>query len=1171
MGQNQAQIERPYIEGDADFDRRSPVSGERLGEEGSRGESCSPKFGSARPQDPVVGGVPRPTFRREGSRGAPGSQQFRTHFDLSSLPVPQVDLHNQAELWMSAEWMSEPLSRAHLGRGFKVNTAVGEDCMKKQIFQTTDSTTIKLGQPQTKEFFEVMNCDKGSDYAGVPTNLGMSYGPLTTADRAGEFWRETMLTTRRSVLCYRKQHICAHSRLGNPLLQRTTWDLDLDGTMFVSQIMWGAQLDVKLIVESEEPEDLSKIMSMMKTQLRTNKVNPNFASKFDSDQSSSGRKYMINILVAAAGVTLVIPDTPSLQQACALIHDFSKRCSELGEENWLPLGFAVCKISDIVPAMKLDGRNSLETQFAKAAEVFGLATYFKARLQTVLEECVQEYNRPFDGDMLDAYRRQVSTSLEFLSAKQDECLRYRELPLAKLLGLGEQATPVPVKASIGDANMMGLIGCACIEQPAQFPGWHYEGFAIVCNGTLTPHLSGFIRNDRDQVIRGRTAEILSGFASIGRHAFNPEKLRTHVQAKTGSDPSCGDLFIPDDMHDILDPKLKPNFRNKTMVLMGLMGSGKTSLYNRITGSQNAVSGRGQTCSVRVAEGHGLGPARELKVKDTPGLSSNTRGGMTVDEAMELRKALTKSPVAQIVIVVQCGNGTRDDELTQPFTGALEAIFSCDAFEKDANGMNLLLKKDLHSPKRPRAFVVFTKRDRMAMDTGGQIQQAVKGLRQAYPFIGPVAFIDERVSLSWIYDTVIACAGYQGEYTLSIPLCELFGKWKMSVPAIKDEWEDHIEKAREEMNDGAHEAVAAIQRAVDENKDVKVHGNFVDMLGPTMDCVIRFMDDLYDTQTQETLAKIYEVEDPLDVWSETNPFILNERANTMNAIKAELAPTLLNLRKKIQRSYPTSGASAVYRKCKNCQAIYLKPTGCNYIGACGAYRAADAGHQGAMDTVLQYIWKDRRLQIQKTAAHGDMETKAWERRSAMREKLGDQFPTYEGFDDDQPQQESGGWLSGWRFALPWGQGSRGSEEAPPLPLQRPRIAIQGKDETKKANKVKEITYGCGVSLNWDDMDPLSADELEKMGLIPQSTPQMSLEPVVDVRHMPIKIFLQRCGPNFAKFEQNFIKYDLNSLNDLDLDGLSEEERTAAIASVLPERVSKLELRVMLKTLREILPR
>lgn len=88
------------------------------------------------------------------------------------------------------------------------------------------------------------------------------------------------------------------------------------------------------------------------------------------------------------------------------------------------------------------------------------------------------------------------------------------------------------------------------------------------------------------------------------------------------EPHFGDLIMPEDMQSVFKTGGPPNFRGKSMVLMGPMGVGKTTLFNKLTGSNCPTSAGSDACTTRNKMQFGFAPADELRIVDTPGFASS---------------------------------------------------------------------------------------------------------------------------------------------------------------------------------------------------------------------------------------------------------------------------------------------------------------------------------------------------------------------------------------------------------------------------------------------------------------------------------------------------------------------------------------------------------------------
>ena len=172
----------------------------------------------------------------------------------------------------------------------------------------------------------------------------------------------------------------------------------------------------------------------------------------------------------------------------------------------------------------------------------------------------------------------------------------------------------------------------------------------------------------------------------------------------------GTCTSPDDMQQMFGGG-KPVYQNKNMVLIGTMGSGKTTLYNKLTNSNEKTSNGARTCTRKNASKKGLNI--ELQITDTPGLALD--GGVSVDDSLEVRKALTVGDVTQIVVVQSLPNNGRVSAL-ETSLAPIQKIMSCDTFRLDASGNDCWITRKERTPYRTRVFLVLTHRDKLPRST-----------------------------------------------------------------------------------------------------------------------------------------------------------------------------------------------------------------------------------------------------------------------------------------------------------------------------------------------------------------------------------------------------------------------------------------------------------------------
>lgn len=331
---------------------------------------------------------------------------------------------------------------------------------------------------------------------------------------------------------------------------------------------------------------------------------------------------------------------------------------------------------------------------------------------------------------------EVHKEITKLESIKDKCLKYRQLPIDKILEFVQDESSAVAPPSIypnqGDEeqSLNGFCGCGCVSIPfinsnGYESEYHYDGFLV--NGQACLH--GKLLRNNNLVSEGLARDLLS-ICQIQSHVFDPNFLKSKIMTSNSHDfdATYGDLFIPDDMHDrFIDSHgkfLKPSFKNKRMVLMGPMGVGKTSLFNRLTGSNTTASDMLQTCTKTNSISNGLGPASDLVANDTSGTAVSVINGMTVDQAFQLRKAITTGEVSQIVVTISAPNNARAQAYCDQLD-PLKEFFDCNTFRQDINGTDVVMNGNKSSPHRTRPFVVITHRDMVPLSARRNFLDIIK--------------------------------------------------------------------------------------------------------------------------------------------------------------------------------------------------------------------------------------------------------------------------------------------------------------------------------------------------------------------------------------------------------------------------------------------------------------
>ncbi|KAA8499034.1 hypothetical protein FVE85_6619 [Porphyridium purpureum] len=1066
---------------------------------------------------------------------------------------------------------SKGLSVDDLGRGFKLNIQSDEETFKPRVFKVDHGRSVFKTGKHASSFCKIMDSDdKIKEHMEIAGHLSVSYGPLISGAGSGTYLSESVKTSRRSTLRYRSRvcHSFAHVKQDDAGVLEPVDDLasmlasngcasddiaERYGTKFVDQILFGCQLDVQFSVTSSEDMDLSEIMAKLKGAIGVGPLSVEFSADFARRNEESSHKLSLEISATASGVNFVCPAKPNLEEVVQLIEDFNAESKALQEradqdledlkrtDRMTVVGFSLANIADYLTQLSRAEASMLDEKMQSVGECVAAASLWKARLEGAKMErhTVHRYSARERELVLRPYEKQVDAEIARLKKKLKECWEYRKLPLAELVGRITPTKEIPkLDLGGGEENILhGYIGNGFISSPVRLWGsveevcYDYEGFTLRNDdGKVKPWMAGRLLEPNEQarviVAAAETPEKLWLEVQIANHVLNPDVLVTQCQNDPMApyyDPTKGELFLPEHVRkQVEDYKMRnavPSFLSKTMLLLGGQGSGKTTLHKKLTGDIGMTSYAMQTCTKMRVSARAQGPAKDLIVVDTPGLGQSIR----FDEAMEIRKALITGDVTQIVMVAPLPITCRAEDFIAGIHGnGLDSIMNCDTFKKDKDGIDVTMLKPGSSNeplKRTQVFLVLTHRDayeskirELARLEGErpvfQYQRFVDEVRSRLPFVGPVAIVGPEVSVKWMYDTIVALAGYAKDWNTNyeIPLVECFREFPMSIPRPQNAGlEDILFHARSEIAARAalarEEMSAAVNQKAYDHGNKKISGNYVDMVGPTIDVIFKFLDDSFDECAMDATAKIVGV--PLDeLWLDaSNENEMNARINVLNYVKQVLAAELSAVRGDIARQYPVGGSTAVYKACPQCNTIFLKPTGCDRLGVCGTVLKRDQDHDVPLDTPYRYEYiQDRSDPF----------------RPIRRLKI------LKGQGDDLAGKD----LSGIRRLFRVVQ----------VRIQELVALRLGETEPKSGTQQVSSagTWGCGATINWLEARVVPHAELVRKGLVPTKDIK-ELEVCNIPSSMSTPEFMNSLGSEFEVYSRGFEDFGLHTIQNMKLLG------------------------------------
>merc|ERR1719414_885250 len=148
---------------------------------------------------------------------------------------------------------------------------------------------------------------------------------------------------------------------------------------------------------------------------------------------------------------------------------------------------------------------------------------------------------------------------------------------------------------------------------------------------------------------------------------------------------------------------------------------------------------------------------------------------------------------------------------------------------------------------------------------------------------------------------------------------------------------------------------------------------VDKMGPTVDCILRFLDDLYERKTLEALALLEDVSVD-DLWVGTDEDDNLRKVEKWNAIKSKMGDGYERNKHLVNQTFPTRPIDAIYKRCNHCGIVYVKPTGCDFGTTCGN----SIGGADSLPYTYEYV-ESKAFNIKEKAEMGLFEAFAYQLR------------------------------------------------------------------------------------------------------------------------------------------------------------------------------------------------
>jgi len=491
---------------------------------------------------------------------------------------------------------------------------------------------------------------------------------------------------------------------------------------------------------------------------------------------------------------------------------------------------------------------------------------------------------------------------------------------------------------------------------------------------------------------------------------------------------------------------KPVYQDIRILLIGCQGAGKSTLFNRLTGQKTKVSSGIRSCTHEKVEHNCINPFGGVTIVDTPGMGSK-ESDIEYNDAYQLREAFIRQPVNMIALVCNLQSNSRADALITALK-PMEKIMTCRTFKLDANGM-------LEPSRATRVLLVLTHRDTFIQISGRRNwHMTLARVRNKYSWIGGAIMIDLNVDVLWLLSNIVTPAACMNKRDYHIPMIEFCTRFPISRE-LDFKYKSKISCKKAEFVDGMDLAIREVNKIIsNREKTTATSSRWEDKLGPSMDCILRFVDDLWERKTLEALASLYDMEID-DLWlgdDDEN----EKRVLKWNAVRSYMGEEYEKVREDILEIFPLKDTTALYKKCGYCQAVYVKPVGCDGPTICGLM---PKGIKDDLQWTYEYE-EEKAFIIQKNKGMSGFEKYAHELRdrfSKMVKKNPEKF--------------------------------YGVVDTP---------ATEKEKEYLKLVTLEGFGKGCGALIQWSTMVPLSRDELKKHELIPELVKYMPVKPQDEAR-------------------------------------------------------------------------
>lgn len=461
---------------------------------------------------------------------------------LSLAPHAAANLF--VPLQIGDDWPARSISEDDLLRGFKINIDNGEELIKDKVFDGTIKGVA--AQHSSSSSKVIRSTDDLKSSLDIDTSLSVSYEPFGKIEGSYDFFKSRVSSRYQASFLYRAQRQAYSKKAVNikalPEVQNLSGFeiIARYGSKYISEIVYGGQLDLRYTITSEEEVNMKEIEAELDANFRLGKLSPSFEAKTKYINEERQTRYTMEIQANVIGFSLPLKPDLTFEEAASAVAAFDREYDLLEAQvasqamvdsnpnilnQFRPVGFKVKSIADEFSPLSTAISTGLDGRMTELQKLCYDASYWRAKLTGAGSVLRRQFEDPEEkAKWLDPYEVVYRRELIRIDNVLDQCIAYRRLPAERIIGQGIEPAPLPEKL-LRDSDelssdelsiLRGLCGEAFIPSPlsirgAMFEDAEYVGFALAdCDtGLMIPWMSGTARHvDGTSEVYGRTPEEL---------------------------------------------------------------------------------------------------------------------------------------------------------------------------------------------------------------------------------------------------------------------------------------------------------------------------------------------------------------------------------------------------------------------------------------------------------------------------------------------------------------------------------------------------------------------------------------------------------------------------------------------------------------------------------------